>query len=199
PEAQRERRAFESRRMLSYVRREALELRRDPIRMTLAGLGSVILMFVIGYGISMDGQDPTCARLDRDQTSTSRDYSLNLAGSRYFIEQPPILNYEDLDRRMRSGELSLAIEIPSGFARNLARGRPVEIGAWIDGAMPSRAETVRGYVQGMHAHWLNQRASVTPGGDATADLVTIETRFRYNPNVESLVAMVPAVIPLLLL
>ena len=199
PEAQRERRAFESRRMLSYARREALELRRDPIRMTLAGLGSVILMFVIGYGISMDVEDLTFAMLDRDQTTTSRDYSLNLAGSRYFIEQPPILNYEDLDRRMRSGELSLAIEIPSGFARNLARGRPVEIGAWIDGAMPSRAETVRGYVQGMHAHWLNQRTSVTSGGEAAAGLVTIETRFRYNPNVESVVAMVPAVIPLLLL
>jgi len=195
----RTRRAFDFRRMFSYTQREALELRRDPIRMTLAGLGSVILMFVIGYGISMDVEDLTFAVLDRDQTTTSRDYTLNLAGSRYFIEQAPILDYEDLDRRMRAGELSLAIEIPPGFARNLARGRPVEIGAWIDGAMPSRAETVRGYVQGMHAHWLNQRASVMPDGEAEADLVTIETRFRYNPNVESLVAIVPAVIPLLLL
>src|SRR3546814_12290699 len=64
---------------------------------------------------------------------------------------------------MRAGELSLAIEIPPGFARDLARGRPVQIGAWIDGAMPSRAEIVRGYVQGMHAHWLGQKASSAPG------------------------------------
>ena len=55
---------------------------------------------------------------------------------------------------MGDGELSLAIEIPPGFGRDLARGRNVAIGAWIDGAMPMRAETVRGYVQGMHAGWL---------------------------------------------
>jgi ribosome-dependent ATPase len=184
--------------MFSYARREALELRRDPIRATLALLGSVILMFVMGYGITMDVEDLSFAVLDRDQTTTSRDYTLNLAGSRYFIEQAPITDYIDLDQRMRSGELSLAIEIPPGFGRNLARERPVQIGAWIDGAMPMRAETIRGYVQGMHAHWLSERASQALGG-GPASLVNIEIRYRYNPNVKSIVAMVPAVIPLLLL
>jgi hypothetical protein len=58
---------------------------------------------------------------------------------------------------MRSGELSLAIEIPRAFARDVLRGQPVQIGAWIDGAMPQRAETVQGYVQGMHQHWLLDR------------------------------------------
>ncbi|MGE3294165.1 MAG: ABC transporter permease, partial [Geminicoccaceae bacterium] len=193
------RRVFDPRRMFSYAWREALELRRDPIRMTLAGLGSAILMLVMGYGINMDVEDLSFAVLDRDQTTTSRDYTLELAGSRYFIERAPIVDYVDLDRRMRSGELSLAIEIPTGFGRDLARGVPVQIGAWIDGAMPSRAETVRGYVQAMHAQWLTGKAARTPGVVATADRVTIETRFRYNPDVESLVAMVPAVIPLLLM
>jgi len=193
------RRFFDPRRTISYARREALELRHDPIRLTLALLGSVILMFVMGYGISLDVEDLTFAVLDRDQTTVSRDYTLNLAGSRYFIERPPIADYADLDRRMRSGELSLAIEIPSGFARDLASGRPVEIGAWIDGAMPTRAETVRGYVQGMHAHWLSTKAREAGYGDRLASLVDIETRFRYNPDVKSLVAMVPAVIPLLLM
>ena len=193
------RRFFDPRRMASYALCEALELRRDPIRLTLALLGSVILMFVMGYGISLDVEDLTFAVLDRDQTTVSRDYTLNLDGSRYFIERPPIADYAELDRRMRSGELNLAIEIPPGFARDLARGRSVEIGAWIDGAMPTRAETVRGYVQGMHAHWLATKAREAGYGEALAGLANIETRFRYNPDVKSLVAMVPAVIPLLLM
>ncbi len=191
------RRRFDPRRMYSYARREALELARDPIRATLALLGSLILMLVMGYGISMDVEDLTFAVLDRDQTGLSRDYVLGIAGSRYFVERPPILDYEDLDRRMRSGELSLALEIPPGFARDLARGDAVAIGAWIDGAMPMRAETVRGYVQGMHAHWLADLAA-RRGYDVSSS-VNIETRFRYNPDVKSLVAMVPAVIPLLLM
>jgi len=190
---------FDFRRMFSFARREALELRRDPIRGTLALLGSVILMFVMGYGISLDVEDLTFAVLDRDQTTTSRDYVLNLAGSRYFIEHAPISDYGDLDRRMRSGELSLAIEIPPGFARDLARGRQVQIGVWVNGAMPQRAETVRSYVQGMHAHWLSQQGSQTPWRTAGGTLANIETRFRYNPDIKSLVAMVPAVIPLLLM
>ncbi|MGE0578147.1 MAG: ribosome-associated ATPase/putative transporter RbbA [Reyranella sp.] len=194
PEAStpRPRRSFELQRLLAYSRREAIELARDPIRATLALLGSVILMFVIGYGINMDVEDLTFAVLDRDGTTTSRDYALNIAGSRYFVERPPLLDYSDLDRRMRSGELSLAIEIPPNFARDIARGRTVEIGAWLDGAMPMRAETARSYVQGMHGKWLASTALAVP-------VANLEVRFRYNPDIRSLVAMVPAVIPMLLL
>ncbi len=187
-----QRRWFDIRRMFSYARRETLELRRDPIRLTLALLGSVILMFVVGYGVNLDVEDLSFAVLDRDDTVASRDYALNISGSRYFIEHLPITSYEDMDRRMRAGELSLAIEIPPGFGRDLARGDTVQIGAWIDGAMPQRAETIQGYVQGMHLQWLAGRYPLT-------NLMNIETRFRYNPDVKSLVAIVPAVISLLLL
>ncbi|MQT47888.1 MULTISPECIES: ribosome-associated ATPase/putative transporter RbbA [Pseudomonas] len=188
---------FSFQRMASYAWRESLELQRDPVRLTMALAGSLILMFVMGFGISMDVEDLTYAVLDRDQTTISQNYALNLSGSRYFIEQAPILDYEDLDRRMRSGELSLAVEIPSGFGRDVLRGRTTEVGAWIDGAMPSRAETVQGYVQGIHQQWLQEQAAVV--GISMASTATIEPRFRYNPDVKSLPAMVPAVIPLLLL
>jgi len=193
------RRFFDLHRMLAYTRREALELRRDPIRATLAILGSVILMFVVGYGVNMDVENLTFAVLDRDDTTVSRDYTLQIAGSRYFTEKAPITDYDDLDRRMRAGEISLAIEIPPGFGRDATRGKPVEIAAWIDGAMPSRAETVRGYVQGMHSAWLTQKARELYGNAATVGTFQLAIRYRYNPDLQSLVAMVPAVIPLLLL
>ncbi|PRB82002.1 ribosome-associated ATPase/putative transporter RbbA [Pseudomonas sp. MYb185] len=190
-------RAFSLQRMLSYLWRETLELQRDPIRATLALAGSLMLMCVIGFGISLDVEALRYAVLDRDQTSLSRDYALQLSGSRYFIEQPPLIDYQELDRRMRSGEVSLAIEIPHGFARDALAGRPVEIGAWVDGAMPQRAETLKGYVQGMHQHWLTSQISQRVGSvPISAD---IQTRFRYNPDVQSLPAMVPAVICMLLL
>ncbi|MCC2978270.1 ribosome-associated ATPase/putative transporter RbbA [Sphingomonas sp. PL-96] len=190
---------FSRRRMMSYARREALELRRDPIRATLALLGSVLLMFIMGYGVSTDVEDLPFAILDRDATTTSENYALNLAGSRYFVERPQITDYAQLDRRMRSGELSVAIEIPPNFARDLRRGTPVEIGVWIDGAMPQRAETVQGYIQAMHAQWLSETALQELGARPDAGLVGIELRYRYNPDVKSLVAIVPAVIPVLLL
>ncbi|MFA5590433.1 MAG: ribosome-associated ATPase/putative transporter RbbA [Lysobacteraceae bacterium] len=192
------RHAFSLQRLFAYLWRETLELQRDPVRATLALAGSAILMFVIGFGISMDVEDLHFAVLDRDQTQLSRQYAQSLSGSRYFIERAPLVDYEDLDRRMRSGELSLALEIPPGFARDVLRGGQVQIGAWIDGAMPQRAETVQGYVQGIHLHWLTEQAALRLGAAPTG-LADIQTRFRYNPDVRSLPAMVPAVLPLLLL
>ena len=196
--AHRRRSRFNLRRLVSYLWRESLELQRDPVRATLALAGSLILMLVMGFGISMDVNDLSYAVLDRDQSSLSESYKLSLSGSRYFVEQPPITDYADMDRRLASGELSLALEIPPGFDRDVMRGREVAIGAWIDGAMPSRAETVMGYVQGIHQHWLTEQAT-TRGNGPAAGLADIETRFRYNPDVKSLPAMVPAVVPLVLL
>ena len=193
------RQAFSLRRLFSYSRREALELRRDPVRSTLALLGTVILMFIMGYGISMDVEDLRFAVLDRDQTVSSQGWTQNIAGSRYFIEQPPLYSYDDLDRRMRDGELAVAIEIPPNFGRDIAHGTPVQIGVWVDGAMPNRAETVRGYVQAMHLAWLQEMAGRQPSASRDTSLISIETRYRYNPDVKSLPAIVPAVIPLLLM
>lgn len=192
-------RRFDFTRMMSYANRETLELRRDPIRATMALLGSVILMFVIGYGINTEVENLTFAVLDHDQSVISRDYVQQISGSRYFIQKKDIVDYNDLDQRMRSGEISLAIEIPPEFGKNMERGRNVEVGAWIDGAMPLRAETVRGYVQGMHALWLQNRSRTALGKVATMGDYRLEVRFLYNPGIESLTAMVPAVIPILLL
>jgi len=77
-------------------------------------------------------------------------------------------------------------------------GRKAEIGAWINGAMPSRAETIQGYAQGMHLNWLAAQARQHTG-ETLAEPVQVQTRFRYNPDIQSLPAIVPAVIPLLLL
>jgi len=187
-------------RILNCTKRETLELYRDPIRLVLAILGSAILLFVMGYGISMDVENLTFGVLDMDQTTVSNDYVLNLAGSRYFVEHAPVISHSEMDKRMRSGELNLALEIPHGFARDISRGRNVEIGAWIDGSMPARAETVEGYVNGMHTQWLLSRGVYNPLGNEVRNISDlVETRFRYNPDVKSLISMVPATIPLLLI
>ena len=188
---------FSLARLLTYAYRESLELQRDRIRLTLALVGSALLMIIMGYGISMDVQDLRFAVLDRDQSPISRDYVLNISGSPYFVEEAPLQSEAELDRRMRSGELSLAIEIPPNFSADVKRGRPTTIGVWVDGAMPQRAETVSGYVQGLHATYLSEQLALH--GIHMPSPASVEVRYRYNPDVKSLLAMVPAVIPILLM
>ena len=111
-----------------------------PIRLGFALFGTAFLMVVFGFGISTDVNNLTFAVLDHDQSHESRAYLEELRGSAYFTEQPPLADYADLEQRLKSGEIKAAIEIPPGFGRDSERGRPVWVGAWVDGAMPYRAQ-----------------------------------------------------------
>ena len=187
------------RRLFAYAYRESLELLRDPIRLTFALLGSALLMMILGYGITFDVDDLPFAVLDRDRTPESREYIANLQGSRYFQERPPLNDTIDMEHRLRSGELGLAIEIPPGFGRDIKRGDATEVGVWVDGSMPFRGETMRGYVQGMHYQYLRDLAFRGTGEKPSMLPFEIEARYRYNQDFRSLDAMVPAVIPLMLI
>ena len=198
PRSEPQSRFFSLLRMLGYTYRESLELIRDPIRLVFALFGTILLILTLGYGINLDVEDLHFAVLDHDQTPQSRSYVQNLSGSRYFLEESAISSSAELDKRMRRGDISLALEIPPGFGRNLSRGDSVEVGVWIDGAMPFRAETILGYVRGMHYDYIIQQAKDQLDYTPTLTAVNIEMRYRYNQDFKSIYAMVPAVIPLLL-
>ena len=178
--------------------RELLELRRDKIRTTLALFGALLLMIVIGYGINMDVEDIDYAVLDHDQSELSQDYLLNISGSRYFRQRPPVSGHGDLDRRMKSGELQLVVEVPPSFSKDVQRGAEPQVAFWVNGSDPSTAETINGYIKGLHAKW-QQSYNRKQSSPVQIGSVSVENRYRYNPDVRSLPAMVPAVIPLLLM
>jgi ribosome-dependent ATPase len=188
---------FSPQRLFAYTIRETLELLRDPIRLGFSLFGTTLLMLVFGFGISTDVNNLSFAVLDRDQSHESRAYLEELRGSTYFVEKAPLANYADLDKRLKSGDIKAAIEIPPGFGRDIKRRRPAWVSAWVDGAMPFRAETIRGYLQGMHQLYLTDPAVKTtmPAAAPPAD---IEVRFKYNQDFDSIYAMVPSSMSMLL-
>lgn len=190
--------SFKLSRLWAFAFRESTELIRDPIRLSFALLGPLILMVVLGYGISFDVENLPYAVLDRDKTPASRKYLENYSGSRYFDEHPAIKDYTELENRLKSGELKVAIEIPPEFGKDLKRGRRPEIGIWIDGALPFRAETARGYVLGLHDLYLSDRELNAGEKSSRALPYEVENRFRYNQDMKSIYAIVPGVIAMLL-
>jgi ribosome-dependent ATPase len=188
---------FSPRRLWAYTWREGLEVLRDPIRLAFAILGPAFLMVVFGFGITFDIEHLAYATLDRDRSPESRAYLDGFAHSRYFEQRAPLADAADLERRMRTGELRLSIEIPPGFGRDLRAGRSPEVAVWLDGAFPFRAETSRDYTEGVHRTFLHQIA--LQAGRAEAALPAgIEARFRYNQEFLSVYAVVPGVLMLLL-
>jgi ribosome-dependent ATPase len=202
PPESRASRRFDPGRLWAYARRETMELLRDPIRLAFAFLGPVIMMFAMGYGITFDVENLKYAAFDQDQTPASRRLLESFSGSHYFSERPPIGSMAELDQRMRSGELAVAIEIPSGFGRDLASQHPPDIAFWIDGAMPFRGETAKGYVNGLVLRYMQdlavERFGPNPVSNVYVGRVNIENRFRYNQGFKSVFSMVPSVIVIML-
>jgi ribosome-dependent ATPase len=192
---QADRLSFSLRRLFACTIRETLELVRDRIRLGFAVFGTAFLLLVFGFGISTDVNSLTFAVLDHDQTHESRAYLEELRGSAYFVEKPPLDDYADLEKRLADGDIDCAIEIPPGFGRDVAHGRPAWVAAWIDGARPFIAQTILGYLQAMQQLYLSDPAVVTtqPAPNPAAD---IEIRLKYNQNFESVYAMVPSTISL---
>jgi ribosome-dependent ATPase len=188
---------FSMTRLRAFASREFTEIFRDPIRLAFALLGPLVLLVTFGYGITFDVERLPFAVLDNDHSPESRELTETLGGSHYFIAQPAIADPADLERRLKSGTLSLALEIPPGFGRDFWRGADPEVAVWLDGATPFRAETARGYLEGLvlqYAQDLAARRGI--GGDATP--VSFEIRLPFNQRFESVYAIAPGVIMLLL-
>ena len=187
------------RRLLAYTRRETYEVMRDPVRLAFAFGGSVLLMFLFAYGVSMDVEDMEFAILDQDQSAASRSYLQTFEGSRYFQNVGSVDNREALVQRLRAGDATLALELPQGFGRDLRQGRRAEVAAWIDGSNTQRAATIEGYVQGAHTSFLTEQARSSGAEAGGAVSLNVNTRFAYNPTVDSIRAIAPSVPAILLM
>jgi ribosome-dependent ATPase len=186
------------RRTWTFARREAIELLRDPVRLAFALLGPLFLMMAFDYGVSFDIENLRYAVLDRDQSYESRMLLEQFSHSRYFAEQAPLTDEFEIDRRLRSGELRFAVDIPPGFGRDLLQGRRPEVSFWLEGGNTFPAETTRAYIQGVVLTYAADRYRRLYGRNPELLPINVEPRFRYNQDFRSVFAMVPGTIMFLL-
>lgn len=186
-------------RIWAFARCEMLGLTRDRVRIAFALLGPLILMVTFGYGITFDVENLSFAVLDRDRSAESRQFIENFSGSIYFQQRPELRGEIDIERRLRAGELRVAISIPPGFGRDLLEGHKPEVGFFLDGASPFRAETTRGYVEGIVLTYVEDLARRTQGEVPALVPVKIEPRFRYNQDFRSVFALTPGLIMIFLI
>ncbi|WP_022724094.1 ribosome-associated ATPase/putative transporter RbbA, partial [Rhodopseudomonas sp. B29] len=191
-------RRFDPARMWAYARRETMEILRDRLRLGFALLGPLALMLTFGFGISFDVENLSYAVFDQDNSLESRELLENFSGSRYFEQRPDIRSAAELDRRLASGELKLAVEVPHDFGRDLVTGKRPQVAVWIDGSMPFRAETIRSYVTGLSQVYLAEQYR-RHNLISNPSPINIETRFRYNQAFKSIYSIIPGVMMLILM
>ena len=130
------------------------------------------MMLAFGFGITTDVENIRFAYLDLDQSPASRAYLAAFEGSRYFVRHAPAQTPEELQLRLKSHEIEVALEVEPNFGRNLGKGDVGEITAWVDGAPTNRAESLRQYLVGVHNNFLKEQLRSSPGvfpGQAAVD------------------------------
>ncbi len=187
------------RRLFAYARNEAIQIMRDPVRLTFAFLGSALMMLVCGFGITSDVEHIKLAALDRDQSHDSRTYLEQFRSiPRYFRWQPPTFSDEDALSRIQADKVAAVVEIPPNFSRDLRRGDTPDVFVQIDGANPFRAETIKGYVERVQNTMLADPGNELYQG-ATQYNANFQDRYIYNPTFESIYSIVPSVPAILLI
>ena len=183
----------------TFARREAKELLRDKIRLFFAVFGPLIIMASVSWGISFDVRNLKFAVYDRDQTAASRELVEYFDGSRYFLQQPPIQSEAEIDTVLKSSGAILVIDIPSGFGRDLARGLKPEVGFYVDGSMPFNATNIRGYIGSLITAYTKDRIAESGLPVSLKAPSGIEPRFMYNQDFDSINAIAPGVMMLVLM
>jgi ribosome-dependent ATPase len=159
-----------------------------------------MLMLVFGFGITTDVEHIRYATLDLDQSPDSQIYLDQFTGSpRYFLRTPPAFSADEALERLQSDDVSVVLEIPPGFGRNLRKGQGPQVLAQVDGAMTFRGDTVAQYVNGVHSATLRDPVFGLQSSARQRDVADIQNRYMYNPTFESVYSMVPSIPALLLL
>ncbi len=186
-------------RMMAYARNETMQILRDPVRLVFSFIGSALLMLIFGFGITTDIENIRYTSYDLDQSPESRAYLEQFAGSKpYFTPAPQVQSAEEGLRKLQADRVSVVLEIPPHFGRNLRKGLQPEVLAQVDAAMTFRGETVAQYVQGVHNTMLQNPArglNLNP----MKNTAQFQERYMYNPTFESVYSMVPSIPALLLI
>lgn len=196
------------RRTLAVAQKEWREVLRDRMFFALAFVVPAALMLIFGYGLSLDVENVPFAVVDYDRTPLSRDYAYRFIGSRYFDFKGYAASERELDPLLKDNRIRAAIVIPAHFQRNLRAGRAAHVQTLIDGTIPSRAQTTKGYVAAINGDFstemLAQHVSRLRGlpldqARERVQPVRLELRYLYNQSVKSIWSLAPKLIMLVMI
>lgn len=190
---------MKARRIWSLIQRECIEIWRDRFRLASIFLVPNLLFVIFSFGLTLDMENIAYVTLDDDRTPQSRTYLEGFEQSRFFNLIGSASSRAELERRIGTGEARFAIEIPPGFGHDLMAGRVPQAAIWIDGTMPFRSETIRGYVTAAHRSILCAAIRLETGNECGLAPVRFEPRYWFNQGLKSKIAFVPGMIAAVLL
>ncbi len=181
-------------RVWAVAYKEWREILRDRLFFSMAFLVPLLIMLVLGYGLSLDVENIPFAVVDHDRSESSRDYIHRFSDSRYFDFLGYVAHERDLDPLLADSRIRLGLVIPERFQARLQGDRPVAVQALIDGMFPFRAQTTKGYLAAINGQanrellvdYLARSRGLTPErAMEVVNPVRLEQRYLYNQAIKS--------------
>ncbi|MBW7934295.1 MAG: ABC transporter permease [Gemmatimonadaceae bacterium] len=183
-------------RLTQLVRKELLQLLRDPRSRRLLIVAPIIQLLVFGYAVNTDVRHARTFLLDADQTAESRALASALTASGHFVVTQTSDRPAAMARALDAGDVLLGVHIPRGFAADVAAGRPTAVQLLVDGSSANTANVALGYatqILGRYGRGRGAEIAARSGVRASTGGVEMAVRVWYNPNLESRTYNVPAV------
>jgi ABC-2 type transport system permease protein len=188
-----------ARRIRSMMWKELLELRQTPRLFGLVIVAPILQLTLLGYAATTDVRNVPIVVSDADRSPRSRALVERFAASPYFDVVGEAGGPAEIDDALARGGAWLAVVVPRGFDRAIARGGPdadrtVQVLA--DGTDANSSGVALAYATSLVGEF-NGALAAEYGAPAAA--IDARVRVWFNPSLESRHFMVPGVLALLLL
>ncbi len=190
-------------RISHIIRKEFLQLRRDPKLVPILFFAPLLQLLLLGYAANLDVRDIPTVVCDQDGTAASRALISRFMNSGYFIRAGTVAAPAEIDLYLEKGKAAVAVVVPRGFANDLAAGTPATVGVIVDGSESQSATIgasmvsmiVSTHAQGLLAGTLDRLRAL----GVRPVRLSPEVRVWYNPELRSRNFMVPGILGLLLM
>lgn len=179
------------RRLAALIRKEVLQIVRDPSSIVIALVLPVVLLLLFGYGVSLDAQHVRLAVVVGEPTPRTASLVSAFANSPYF-QVTELRQRQPAETGLVSGRFRGAVLVADDFDARAARGDGAAIQVLLDGTDANSARLVKFYAEGVWSKWMQHEAMAA--GLSVVTPISAETRIWFNPAMESRNFLVPGLI-----
>ncbi|MGA2362897.1 MAG: ABC transporter permease [Candidatus Aminicenantales bacterium] len=189
--------------ILSILRKEFLQLRRDPKLFPVIFISPILQLLLLGYAANLDVKNIPSVICDMDRSAASRAFLDDFVNSGYFSVEARVGRMDEIDRYLNHGDAAMAFVIPRGFGDKVAARREASVMIIADGSESQSASIGVNYATMIAARFTQKIIFETferaRGLGLKPVLVNAEVRVWYNPELKSRNFMVPGVLGLILM
>ena len=184
------------RRVRALVRKESLQILRDPSAFLIAGILPLLLLLIFGFGVTLDLRQVRLAVVVEQPTPEATSLLDAYRNSRYFRVRE-VRHASEVEGELVAGRVAGIVVIRADFSERLGRGDQAPVQVLVDGSDPNTAGLVQAYVQGVWQNWLQQEAASKSGlvdRPAARPLLQPESRTWFNPDFDSRASLLPGAV-----